>query len=201
MKKVFTLKEVRDRESDPGLHERAKSNAGKAHELLKGVDLSGMARRALQETTPRRRLAKIRETIGVVANALSTTAACKRGCSSCCHIPVALTQTEADIIGDAIGREAATPKYSTEVDYSATGTACTFLVNDECSIYENRPLACRLCFNMDEDETLCQLFEGEAIDVPYYDGRQFELLFVESLGARDGLAMSTLNKFFPKESA
>lgn len=71
-----------------------------------------------------------------------------------------------------------------EVQLRYTGQACVFLKNGKCSIYEQRPLVCRLLINLDDDDLLCQLVdEGESPVVPYLDMGHQELRAAFLLGA------------------
>lgn len=70
--------------------------------------------------------------------------ACRRGCSACCRMNVTITSLEAETIAAAIGRPAA--RVTETIAHSQdkfVGTPCPFLVADECSIYDDRPLSCR----------------------------------------------------------
>lgn len=66
---------------------------------------------------------------------------CKRGCAHCCNVSVYLTDYEAQYIA-----------YQQRIDVNLdkekagdyTDQPCTFLKDNECSIYEDRPLACRV---------------------------------------------------------
>lgn len=197
--KTISIKEIRKREQDLEAHAQAVARMDGGNDTLSvNKDrMNRLAHQAIQETTHSRKLEKVREIVAILADALEGVAACKSGCSQCCHIPVSMTQAEANVIGAAIGIDPATPQYSVKADYTRTGTACRFLVDNQCSIYENRPLACRLCFNMDDDELLCTLIEGEKIEVPYFNGLQFELLWLKSLGKAEGMKLAGLHEFFP----
>lgn len=84
--------------------------------------------------------------------------ACKKGCSNCCHMQVHLSQTEANAIGDRIGRRPIQLNSEHKMqDVNAYGreTPCTFLIDGACSIYENRPFICRDYVNSDRDNLLC----------------------------------------------
>jgi Fe-S-cluster containining protein len=112
-----------------------------------------------------------------LANAYGPASACKPGCSHCCHIPVKLTQSEAVELGKAIKRK---PEKITGMtfdfdDSKFNGQPCTFLVNSECSIYEDRPSVCRTHMNMDKDELLCKTVPGMNVPVPYLDVRPITL--------------------------
>lgn len=71
-------------------------------------------------------------------------AACGRGCSACCRMNVTITSLEADVIAASTGRRAL--QVTTTISHPEdkfVGSPCPFLVAEECSIYENRPLSCR----------------------------------------------------------
>ena len=85
--------------------------------------------------------------------------ACRRGCSHCCHIAVLMSDVEAQRIGEAIRRKpvktGAFPADVQALQKQYFGVPCTFLKGGRCSIYEHRPLACRLHFNMADDSLFC----------------------------------------------
>lgn len=92
--------------------------------------------------------------------------ACKKGCSFCCHIQVQITQVEANYIAAHAGVEARqSPK--NDLIPPAKGSwvdprrPCPFLKNDECSIYEYRPLACRVHVNFEATNEVCRFGAGE----------------------------------------
>ena len=72
---------------------------------------------------------------------------------------------------------------------------CAFLVDDRCSIYEHRPLACRHLFNVDVDNLLCQLVPGVAIEVPYLGMQGEQVAYVSAMGANARLA--DIRDWFP----
>ena len=97
-------------------------------------------------------------------------AACHRGCAHCCHTAVGLFRPEAQMLGKAIGRRPRIvvghhPLTSVEVGYQ---NPCAFLHGNECSIYEHRPLACRILINIDSEPTLCELTPPALDRVPTY---------------------------------
>lgn len=106
----------------------------------------------------RSKFAQLRELADRVAAELAPVAACKAGCAYCCHISVTVSQFEADLIGQAIGRTPARltglPDREAAVrDYY--GKPCPFLAGNTCTIYAFRPLACRLHFSLADTPFLC----------------------------------------------
>jgi Fe-S-cluster containining protein len=135
---------------------------------------------------------------------LASQAACRRGCSHCCHIPVALTSAEAALIGASSGRPVATPTGLTCGDLDLpkvaawearqrrfVGLPCPFLQGDECGIYDRRPFSCRVHVSLDDDDLLCRLVPGHA---PYADTRQVQAIF---MAAQRGETMADIREFFP----
>lgn len=72
---------------------------------------------------------------------------CKRGCSHCCKVNVHVTTYEAEYIAVNAGLDA--PDYSPDKKGDYTLTPCPFLKDNECSIYEFRPMACRAFGTLD----------------------------------------------------
>jgi hypothetical protein len=138
---------------------------------------------------------------------LATQAACTRGCSHCCHIPVAITSTEAVLIGTASAKPVATPAglscgdldFAKVSDWEAqqqrfVGQPCPFLRGNECSIYDRRPFRCRVHVSLDDDDLLCRLVGGQDVPVPYADTRQVLAIF---MAAQPGETMADIREFFP----
>jgi Putative zinc- or iron-chelating domain len=97
-------------------------------------------------------------------------AACRKGCTHCCHTSVLIPAQEAALIGKRIGVKPAkvtgiTGRHDIKAGYD---NPCPFLKDGACSIYASRPLACRQQYNMDADALLCELIGGPS-NVPYLD--------------------------------
>lgn len=146
------------------------------------------------------RIRSLRNIASTMMSAVGEDSACRKGCSHCCHIGVALTQTEAAVIGKAIGRAPLQVKRSKALDTKDYGYhyPCTFLVEGACSIYEHRPLACRTHYNLDEDELLCRLIPGKLVALPLLNVMPLQMAYVE---ANAGDSLADIREFFPPQKA
>lgn len=106
--------------------------------------------------------------------------ACRRGCAHCCHCAVGVTKTEAELIGTEIKRAPLNaPRRASDhagdfVDFDwGYHNPCAFLKNGECSIYEHRPIVCRVHFNLDNDDLLCRLNPPLGTTVVWLDTSHF----------------------------
>lgn len=81
---------------------------------------------------------------------------CKSGCSHCCNIAAEVSGIEAELIGAEIGVTPATVRTIELGNQSRYfGTPCPFLAEGKCSIYESRPMSCRLHFSIGYSADLC----------------------------------------------
>jgi hypothetical protein len=68
---------------------------------------------------------------------------------------------------------------------------CTFLVNNECSIYENRPTVCRVHYSLDVDALMCELTPPESKAVPFLNDMNYQLTLlklIQSVGVVPSVA-------------
>jgi Fe-S-cluster containining protein len=103
------------------------------------------------------RLKEVLNTADQIFDHAGKFAACARGCGHCCHVSVPITQFEARYMGENLGITPVELKQSIKHELSEYGshTPCPFLANGECSIYEYRPLTCRMHMNFDRDNYWC----------------------------------------------
>lgn len=88
---------------------------------------------------------------------------CRKGCSFCCNINVDLTEGEFDVIVDTINEQKLQidwPLVSHQLSMNikerglTKKSACVFLKNNECSIYNTRPNICRM-YHVISEPALC----------------------------------------------
>lgn len=195
---IERLAAIRVREADPTKDEYAREQAGKITARMDAGAQRMLRRKAVDAETPRVKvflLRRLADNLGAVAGPL---VACSKGCSHCCKMPVLINEIEAKEIAKATGARMATPEFTGKADHSLDGVPCTFLVNGACSIYENRPFACRVHYVMDRDETLCEIFPGESIEAPHLQVDDYHFTYAQTFG-KDGLRrMADVRAFFPR---
>lgn len=159
------------------------------HRVLQLLDV------AVRAPTSSKRVTWHKRAASALGDAYGAFSACKQGCSHCCHIPVRISSTEARVLGRTIGRPPCPPLLHAAIPENDK-SACTFLVQGECSIYEARPAVCRAHLNMDVDDLLCRaLPSGTPVPVPFLDTRMVIAASLAISGPSDIIA--DLRQWFP----
>jgi Fe-S-cluster containining protein len=211
--KIYTLKEIRERESDPGLDKRATERADAIDVAFRarGGHVDRLFRRANSEVTFKRKLTHLREVAAILADAARGNVACGQGCSECCNQPLYIPEAEAQVIAEETGAPLAKPPATAyrnganggQEDRTFIGVPCVFLKNNACSIYDSRPMLCRLHYSVDVDNMLCAMNDehGNHIvtKVPFFNaqGLSFNMIAVSG-GAAFARTFADLRYFFPK---
>lgn len=199
--------------------ERAPVAARNAEEKLQRVVGDPAAERLLNTArtagTAAQRVTWLQRTASAWSKPLEAVAACRKGCSHCCKIPVTMTDIEAKQLGARLGVKPDTPKFSVslaaigfeEEDLMAAqlqlreavpATACPFLVDEECAIYAARPLACRLHLNLDEDDLLCRPSGSTESFVPLANAMTLKGMY---LALQPSAILADIRDFFPRGAA
>lgn len=141
------------------------------------------------------KLSELRKVAEDLGKSVSPMSPCARGCSHCCHTAVAISQAEAEVIGNEIGVTPAVTedlkgKDYTQYERTYRGVPCTFLSGSECSIYESRPMACRLLYSLEATSGPCARMEN----VTKPNTRPIEFMLVRA--SKDSV-LSDIREFFP----
>lgn len=173
---------------------------------LDGRAVERLLTQAIRSGTKAKKIMWLRRAADAVASQALPHAACRQGCAHCCHIAVVVTKAEAlqiaaetaCYVNSEAGKPPPLPPEDAKDGNAAhwQGVPCSFLKEGRCSIYRNRPLACRLQLNMDDDDLLCQLVEGEGIRVPYLNLTAHHVAAVVALGM--GQPIADIREWFPR---
>lgn len=175
------------------------------------------AKRALHAHKNEAKIYWLRQEANLIGKAIAPLTPCRAGCSHCCHLETILFRSEAEAIGKEIGRKVATPardRIISMASMAANGMPdvnkialehytepCTFLKEDRCSIYEHRPMACRLHFSAEETAEPCRIRGDDITEgVLYVDTRDEKRLYVYALMSDNAELADIRDWFPPKES-
>lgn len=159
------------------------------------LDVHRLLSVAVHAPSAAKRVTWLHRAADAVVAAYGPHAACTRGCSHCCHIPVAMSAAEARVLGKAIGRAPVPSAHHTPIRVEGYSSPCPFLHDGACSVYAHRPTVCRTHLNLDVDDLLCRLIPGQAVPVPYLDTRAFAVASLEIEPSRD--AWADIRQWFP----
>jgi hypothetical protein len=111
-----------------------------------------------QDLMPRAKLNKLKKVADKLNAVATPRSACRSGCSHCCHISVVINKAEADAISSLVGAKqsklgGSIPSVSIREKWF--GVPCPFLKKGRCSVYEARPISCRLMFNLADSPYFC----------------------------------------------
>lgn len=159
---------------------------------------------ASMNAKPMLRILPILDVVGRFSEAATAYVACSRGCNHCCHIQVAITGLEAQLLGNRIGVKPVVlqqPRLRPQESFDYN-TPCTFLENNECSIYDNRPFVCRNHSSFETSADSCRLTDenggrrqGVQLLTPDFPGVKEALNVVVNLVGRTDYA--DIRDYFP----
>jgi Fe-S-cluster containining protein len=99
--------------------------------------------------SPALKLAKLTELANKVDETLRPHYTCSKGCCGCCSINTLIYRYEAVRLSELTSRQMVDLPIRSRsrvlsVGKAAHGKQCVFVVDGACSVYENRPMICRL---------------------------------------------------------
>jgi Fe-S-cluster containining protein len=153
----------------------------------------------------RRRIIQI---IDSANHALAPHTACKTGCGHCCNIAVEITRREAEAIGAVAhispmvlpGADRETSDRLHQGIALYRDVPCPFLLDQQCSVYEVRPSACRAHHSLNEDNEQCKMSTpSEASSVPSFNLKA-PLYALAYLAVNAGESVGDIREYFPKGS-
>jgi len=163
--------------------------------------IQALLKSAARTNRPGKRIRLLLEAADAYVAPAVPLAPCRQGCAHCCHQSVQLTLAEARNLAEASGSPMSIPDFQEPpLDPAAVaGTPCPFLVDNRCSVYLARPMACRLLVALDRDELLCRITPGHpsTVPVPYLDTRQFQLAAAAQLLDQP---VADIRQFFPSRA-
>ncbi|HEX7888822.1 MAG TPA: YkgJ family cysteine cluster protein [Ramlibacter sp.] len=201
-----------ERWADPRTQQRAQEQVRLAAQRARASEprVGGLLKQLEKAPRIQHRIFWLRQLAEVFGESVGPHSACSAGCDACCRQPVVLTQQEAEVIARETGAPLHQPAtWSAKGDERYVAQPCSFLEDSRCTIYEHRPMVCRLMFSMDVDDLLCHRVPGALSHMPYADYSQHKELYLrahlgkvkseEALQAGlQQLKLADIREFFPQ---
>lgn len=158
-----------------------------------------------QNSSARSKRSKLFKIIDEAAAAIYPHSACDAGCSHCCKTTVMIHQSEADAIGEFLGKSVQRvpmrhPESIRALGYGDKylGVPCPILVDGKCSAYEVRPYVCRQQHSLDDTPDQCDMekFPSSESSVPHFNLKYLELAMAH-VAVQAGDAIGDIREFFP----
>jgi len=152
-----------------------------------------------------RKVIRLRQIADSAAEVIQPFTPCRKGCSACCHNPAIISEVDAMRVAEATGTPLAQPRQLFDVaagedarrQYFSryAGIACAFLEDGACSIYEHRPVVCRVQHSIEDTPAACDAGgQPASVDLtPIYLG---ELRMMGRM-----MPYADIREFFPPRAA
>ncbi|MDD4912345.1 MAG: YkgJ family cysteine cluster protein [Sideroxydans sp.] len=121
---------------------------------------------------------------------------CKKGCTSCCHYPVSITDLEIEFIERGAGIKRAKQIRKATHPYDAP---CPFLRNDSCSIYAHRPFVCRKHVTLTKTMHWCHPDRANTKEFPLLNFSEVNRVFDALVRETGATAFCDIREAFPSE--
>ena len=201
-----------ERWADPSTQQRAQEQVRRAAQSAAAAEprVRGVLKQLEKAPRIEHKIYWLHQLADLFGESVGPHSACKDGCDACCRQPVAVTRQEAEVIARKTGAPLHQPSaWSTKGEERFVAQPCSFLEDSRCTIYEHRPMACRLMFSMDVDDLLCHRVPGALSPMPYADYSQHKELYIrahlgkvrsdaELQAGLQQLQLADLREFFPE---
>ena len=194
-----TLEEIRERESSPDTYLYALAMTEKVSNQIDSAAARRLAESAQRAKSVTAKWFLLRDLAGELAKATVGAVPCKTGCHHCCKMATLVSVQEAKLIAKETGKKLTLPrKYNDFARYQRDyeGVACPMLQDGQCSIYANRPYACRVHYVMDRDAMLCEIRPGINIRAPHLDPTRYEQAYVAAFGDPLSMQYADIREYF-----
>ena len=178
---------------------------------------------AMRAGTARQRVVWLQRFVSASVEPVQPLSACHEGCAHCCHVPLPITNLEASLLAEATSRKPARPSAhmtwhvkdmlalaggddagaldQAHADHAQrnsvySGSPCPFLdrSSSSCTVYDVRPMPCRVHLNMGDDAGPCDPQHAAGAQVPYFNAAALKALL---LSAQPGAYVADIREFFP----
>ncbi|HCG0885746.1 YkgJ family cysteine cluster protein [Pseudomonas aeruginosa] len=124
--------------------------------------------------SPLKKLEAIYELLGEIGAYVAPSTPCRKGCSSCCHFAVTVSEIEVQYI-EAHTKYKRLKQALPAEDFH--GQACPFLRHNSCSIYSARPFVCRRQHSLAPSPEWCAPEKSFAGEFPQLKSSELETAF------------------------
>ncbi|EOZ4894389.1 YkgJ family cysteine cluster protein [Pseudomonas aeruginosa] len=114
------------------------------------------------------------ELLGEIGAYVAPSTPCRKGCSSCCHFTVTVSEIEMQYI-EAHTKYKRLKQALPAEDFH--GQACPFLKSNSCSIYSVRPFVCRRHHSLAPSSEWCAPEKSFAAEFPQLKSSEVETAF------------------------
>lgn len=131
-------------------------------------------RLAQAKISPLKKLEAIYEMLGELGTYVAPASPCRKGCSSCCHFGVTVSEVEIQYI-EANTKHRRLKQMHPKADFH--GQACPFLQEGVCSIYKARPFVCRRFHSLAPTAEWCEPGKAFAGNFPQLKSSELDKAF------------------------
>lgn len=191
---------VRERTDNPDTLVLAQERSNAMHARIDRNAQQKLAAQAKAANNKQAKVVLLRKMADNVGVAGAGIVPCKKGCNHCCKMATLVSIQEAEVIARETGAKMTMParfnQFGKNLQEQHEGVSCTFLTDKGCSIYAQRPFACRVHFSVDVDSLLCEIVPGVKIRSPNFNASQYDKAFVEAFGGALTMKYADIREFF-----